>query len=548
MAETRLEFVVESYPLPDYWTGRVFGDAFDGVTTAAEWYRYRFSEAELPAALAARRAQAWQADRGRVVEALRAQHQGWGSTPQIDVALARLAEPGTFAVVTGQQPGLFGGPLYTLYKALATIGLAARLTSEGTPTVPLFWVATEDDDFAEVKRCWVVDRDRQLASIDLDLPHQSGQSVGPLPLGQAWPAAVSRLGELLPESHWSAELTARLLELGDGATLGEVFARQLVDLLGHLGLVVVDPTVPALRQLALPLLDRVLDNPLAPTVLSNQVGMAIRAAGYHLPTHREADLCAFYLYRDGFRRRLRADGDGLVTDAGERLSVAGLRAELHDAPEHFSTSLLLRPVLQDYLFPTAGFIVGPGEIGYLAQVGPLYDRYEVARPLLLPRWSATVLEPKAAEVLATYGLSLDDLLGDVAALHSRVAKSELGQAATARFGAAWSQLEPVLDALRDYGREVDPNLGRTGEGLARQVRQRLERFESKVQRALRRQDQTIGQRLRVAQNLAAPGGGLQERRLGAVSYVGRWGGRLVDRLAEALSGSTGQHLILRLQR
>ncbi|MBI2300646.1 MAG: bacillithiol biosynthesis BshC, partial [Armatimonadetes bacterium] len=386
--------VVERRPLAEVWTGAAAVELLRGGERLRPFYRHPLHESALDSALAERDAQTWRADPAAVSLALTEYHERFAPHPAVTRNLARLAEPATRVVVTGQQAAPFGGPLYTLYKALGAIDAADRLEARGIPAVPLFWLATEDDDYAEARSAWVAGRDGALLDLCAELPHRPGQPVGGLALTPEWVAATAAaVRGAFPGAAYGEELAGLTQRLAGGRSLGDCAAAWLLHFVGERGLVVLDPALPALRALALPLIDRLLEDPLGPTRAANDVGAQLEAAGFRRQLHREPDLCPFYLLRDGARQRVRLDGSAFVAGE-ERFEPSELRDALHTDPARLSCSVLLRPVVQDYLLNTAAFLVGPGEIAYLAQVGPTYEQLGIARPLLLPRRPATVLEPK----------------------------------------------------------------------------------------------------------------------------------------------------------
>ena len=538
-------------PLEEVWQAPQVADLLAGKPEIAELYRWPLSRDALPEALAARQAQPWRAPADELAAAVGEGLLAYGITPAMDASLLRLSDPATVAVVTGQQPGFLGGPLYTLYKALTAIGEAERLKAEGQPAVPIFWIAAEDDDFDEIQTAYLLDRQDTLQAAELPADWSPQQSVGGRTIPQAaFEPVIEQLWSWLPEAEFVPGLMERVVACwGRGGTIAHGFGRWLTELLGRFGLLVVDPTTPSLRQLAVPLLRRVLDDPLQPTRLANGVGERLEALGYALPTHRAAELCAFYLIdEDGVRQRLWSDGSGFITSTGGRLEPGDLLRLLDDAPERFSTSLLLRPVLQDYLFPTAAFIVGPGELSYAAQVQPIYQSLEVVPPLMLPRYSATLIDPKLQRHLDAYDLALSDLWQDPGALLAAVARAVGGGDTEALFAESIAQMEPVLDRLQAHAAAVDGTLERAAEGAANRVRGELGKLEEKVQRALRQRDETLQRRLGTLQAHLYPAGSLQERKLSVTGYLAKFSDGLIDALSAALDeAGPGVHLVARIE-
>lgn len=544
MASTRLSFQTEERPLRDFWT-----------TPLAQLALARHPDYPLPTSLeaigavvAARRAAPDRPAPEALAAAIGAHLERFDPPAPVLDNVARLGRADAVAVVAGQQVAPFGGPLYTVLKALGAIDVAARLRAQGLPAVPVFWAATEDDDIAEVSTVWVVDRGHHLRDVGCRLSHRAGQSVGALALScEEVDAVAAALLDAAPPTRWAQQAAEAWRRAAAGRTLGEAFTAWLLSLLGHLGLVVVDPMERRFRALAAPLLHRVLDDPLAPTRLAAEAGAALETKGYRRATHRPSDLCAFYLYRDGCRSRLRRRGEQLVTEHGEAYSVDALRRALDEDPSAFSSSLLLRPVVQDYLLPTAAFLVGPGEMAYAAQVAPIYRWLGVAPPVVLPRRSATVIEPAPAARLARYELDFTALLGDLGALVAKVTRATVGEETAARFAAVRGDVRAAAQEAVAHATDIDPGLSAAGEALLRRLDWSLRRYEDKVHRALRRRDRTVRRRLEEAAAYLAPWGGLQERRLSVAHFLVRYGPDFVDALAASMAGlPLDRHLVFRL--
>ena len=237
----------------------------------------------------------------------------------------------------------------------------------------------------------------------------------------------------------------------------------------------------------------------------------------------------------------------MVTDGGERLTLAALRRELADDPERGSWSVLLRPAVQDYLLPTAAFIVGPGEASYLAQVQPFQAALGLPRPVLLPRSSATLVEPRVAGHLESYGLDVPDAWVDLDQLTSRVAREQTGPVTEQLFAAARTSLDAAFEPLRAHSTAVDATLGATADGALNRTRAELDKLEGKVHKALKQRDETLQRRLALVHRHLFPDRGLQERRLNVASFAARFGPSVVAELVDALEPlEPGLHAVARI--
>jgi bacillithiol synthase len=442
--------------------------------------------------------------------------------------LEALDAPGTAAVVTGQQVGLFLGPLYTIYKAAAAVVTARALEREtGTRCVPIFWLQTEDHDFAEVDHC---DLPRPGAEpLRLRIAAEPGaerRALGDRVLLADVTAVLAGLNEALGDAPHAAE-TVALLErhYRPGRAPGRAFAGVLAELFADEGLVLLDPRHPAIARLAAPLhRATLLRHDAIATALAARA-RALAAAGFEaqIAPRPEASLC-FCHERDatGPRYRLARDGAGWRLPGGGALPMDDALALLEREPLRFSTSALLRPILQDRLLPTAAYVGGPGEISYFAQLAPLYELLDAPLPLVVPRARFRLLDDKTRALLQKLGLAAADAEAPRADLLRRVAAppppaatgvSERLQAALAPHLAAIAALDP---SLRDPVQKARASLERLSTRLADQSAQ-----------ALATRDHVAAERVDRLQGLLFPGGAPQERVYGLPWFAGRYGARAV---------------------
>src|SRR5262245_8501842 len=355
-------------------------------------------------------------------EALEGQQRARGSGAAAERAVD-LRRPETVAVVTGQQPGLFGGPLYVLYKALGALKAARLLKAQGRPAVAVFWAAADDHDFAEVRSASVIDDGGQIRTLRYSPRHEPvGQPASKIGLDETIVALVAELGQALPASPFRDEIVARVGECyRPGESLSGSFARLLSSLLPPL--VVLDPSDPALKALVVPPLAREIKEGSPTSRLAMEAGRALLAAGYHQQVPVRPGFLNLFVYLEGERRALGVtNGQVEVRGAGRRMPLEEALRLLEGEPERFSPGVLLRPLAQDTLLPTAGYVGGPAEIAYHAQIGPSYAHFGIPRPVVLPRPSLTLVEPAQARALEAEQLKLTDLEADPEGILSQWAR------------------------------------------------------------------------------------------------------------------------------
>ncbi len=452
--------------------------------------------------------------------------------------LARLEEPGALAVTTGQQPGLFGGPLYTIHKAMSAAALAAELEAAwGRPVVPVFWLAGDDHDLAEAAAAAWLDEDGGLVRHVLRT-RPAGAPLTPMfrePLGRDGTGAVAALERTLRAGpHRDAMLDWARRHWRPEATVAGAFASGIAELLAPFGILCFDSTSPAAKRAMAPLL-------LESAVRAGELDVALagraaalREAGAD-PGVAVGDGAALVMLegREGRDRLVPAADGWTLRRSGERFDRRALEGVAAADPTRLSPNVLLRPVVERALLPTVAYVAGPGELRYLPLAAPLYERLGITAQRPVPRWSGVVVEAQADRVLEKFGATLDELMADGAALERRVVRSELPAAARRALEALQEVSAREYGTLAGVAAEVDPTLVRAIEGLGRRAGWAVERAERKlVAHLLRRRAVELGQVGR-ARNGLRPGGAPQERVLGFPAFGARHGGTLPAAVRDA---------------
>jgi bacillithiol biosynthesis cysteine-adding enzyme BshC len=486
-------------------------------------------------------------DRAAVHAAVIKQLTRRGAPPEAHEAAAVLARPASVAIVTGQQAGLFGGPLYTLLKAVTAVQLAGHVRATyRVEAVPVFWVDAEDHDWAEARSTRILDRDGQI--VDIVAPDVAGagsQPVGRLAFDAGITASLERLGEVLAPSDFTGGVLGALgRRYRPGIGAGEAFAGWMDDLLGRHGLVVFESDDPAAKPPAADLLAREIDVR-ATARQAREAGQVMAGLGHAPQVEMAADSTALFYLDGAGRRPIRYRGDRFVIGDAER-TPADLRAEAVAHPERFSPNVLLRPLVQDRLFPTACYVAGPAELAYQAQIGGLYREYGVEEPLLCSRGSATLVDAGAVRFLERSQLPLESLQARDDSALNRLLESLL-PAGLERAMEDTERLigERVLGMKEAIGR-VDPTLAGAAETTADRMRETLKTLHSKIIQAAKRKDDTLRRQFLRTRTLVFPDGVPQERALGVAFFVNRYGLGLGDRLVETLPSATDKHYVLSL--
>jgi len=445
-------------------------------------------------------------------------------------SLRRFAEPGTVAVVTGQQVGLFSGPAYTIYKALTAAKLAAKLTEQGTPAVPIFWLATEDHDFPEVNHVWSFDATHQPLKFEVSAAGEANgrqRPVGGIVIDRTPIDELRR--SLSGFAHADEVIAAVEAAYTPGATMGGGFRALLKSLLERLGLLFLDPLDPAVRSISAPLVaDALVAAPELKRALVDR-NRELEASGYHAQVHLEEKTSLFFLLENGERVSLR-----------RKDSEYG---ELRDRAAEISPNALLRPVVQDYLLPTVAYIGGPAELAYLAQSAVLYDRLLGRMPVVTSRAGFTLLDARTVKLLERYRFSVQDTFVDDDALRERIAHSLVPDSVDHAFRDAADRIARQLDGLRDELNKFDPTLAASLEKGRGKIEHQVEKTRLKIAReTLRRNDRAVAE-ARFLTNSLFPHRHLQERFYTILPFLAHHGLDLVDRLYDVVELDCPDHRV-----
>jgi len=488
----------------------------------------------------------------RVLTELRAQQARLGDSVARTRSLDALAAGGC-AVVTGQQVGLFLGPLYTLYKAATAVRLARTLEAEtGRPVVPIFWLQTEDHDLPEIAPSVVPRQHDEPLVIAPEIAKHNRSSIAHLQLPQGIGECIAQLRqELSTLPHASTHIERIARHYHPGHSWSEAFAGLIAELFEPEGLLVVDPRTAELAALVAPIHRRALEQADAIAAALQAQSDAIEHAGFEATVHvREDSPLSFYHPQGagGPRTRLRKQGaDFVEIEGGNTHSLPQLLAALERDPLCFSTSALLRPIIQDSLLPTAAYVGGPAEIAYFAQLPPLYAAFDLELSMIAPRARVRLVEPAAARLLSRLGLQCSDVALPEQTLLARL--SNVPQTHAAATDRAPAPLPPVAfeRALTEgFEANLAQALAKLPPDVTRRLAQQLDKTRAKLeltsaklahaysQALLSHDSQRVGEVRRLKQ-LLFPGAVPQERVFGFAYFAARYGDRtLVEQLLAAI--------------
>jgi bacillithiol biosynthesis cysteine-adding enzyme BshC len=468
-----------------------------------------------------------------------------------DAAKANIAKlrAGARAVVTGQQVVLFGGPLLTILKAATAVARAKEATAAtGVEHVPVFWMATEDHDLAEVDQVSLLTK-TSVETLKVGLKVAHAVPVGgvvPEPELESVLERASELLEFAPVSEWLRE--CYLPKDGARPTLALAFGRLIARIFADQGLIVMDAASRGFHALGAGTLRSAIEHAAELHAALIARDKELVKAGYHAQVLVAEGASLLFLLDEvtGERVALRRSADGQWKAGGKAYSTADLIAILEAAPERLSPNALLRPVFQDTLLPTAAYVGGPAEIAYFAQSAVLYEAILGQTTPVLPRLSATLLEPSIAAVMNKDEVQLPDALTTAEELAQRLGARAMPIEGKRKLAAVGNALDKELDALRDYLGGMDVSLGKSAEVSGSKMRYQMNRlrrmaatFELQKEASLRKHAEAITLNV-------FPGGHPQERVVAGVWFMAKYGDGLVERLVGVAGNQCPGHVVVRL--
>jgi bacillithiol biosynthesis cysteine-adding enzyme BshC len=490
----------------------------------------------------------YKVDRNALCDVLKEINEACGCTPQTLEAIERLREKDTVAIVTGQQAGLFSGPLYTVFKAISAIKLAEKLTREGTKAVPVFWIAEEDHDFAEVDHTYIIDRAGKLTKFEnTPANYRENIPVGNVMLDEGIRETLDELFRSLPNNEFTAEVRELLTgAYQKGESYGAAFGRMMTRVFGKYGLVILSPLDKKLKSLAAPAAAQAIEKWEEINAALLARGKELEEAGYHAQVLVEENSFPFFYFNEkGEREKIKIQNSKFLIDNSEA-DLSRLKDLALNEPEKFSPNALLRPVIQDYLLPTLCYFGGGAEISYFAQNSEIYRILQRPQTPIFYRSSATAVEPHIRRALESYHLELKDFFASIEELYARVVEGFLNRETARDFAEAEEIVNTQMNRLEQSLLKVDSTLAESVARRRSKVMYHIAALRKKFHRAQIFKDETARRRLETAVQSLYPQKALQERSLNVVSLMARHGVGLIDRLYENAEIEGKRHRIIYL--
>lgn len=477
-------------------------------------------------------------DRQRIVDELLAYNRKIEAPKQVIQKIESLSQPKTYAVMTGQQPGLFSGPLYTVYKAISVIVMCEKLSDEKNSFVPIFWNASEDHDLSEVNHLTLF-RENEPFKINYNC-ELKGVAFSHMSLDRF---ELKKMLTIIDGVSPNSEFKTRLLDEINGiiqrsSTIGEFFSRFMIYLLGEWGLVMIEPHY--LRDLMIPVFDRLIRRPTECTQILNDTGLKLSKLGYSPKIHKKSNICNFFVLNDE-GKRLRVTYNGRFRVANETFSQKELLRLLGDNPYRFSANAITRPITQDFLFPTFAYVAGPNEIAYQAQLKEIYNFFALEMPVIFPRFGATVVEKKISKVLVKYKAKVNGLKNPEKMLKG-LAKERIDDV----FNSFKSEILRDMAEVTKHAKSIDETLIGPCSLAKGRILKTIEVLENKVTSKLKEHNLVAQQQITKAYNNLFPYGHLQERQINVLEYLIKFGKEFLRMVYENFcEADYGEHRVIK---
>jgi bacillithiol synthase len=487
--------------------------------------------------------------RERVAAILQRQNESWGASAKTLANLERLRN-GAAAVVTGQQVGLFGGPMFALYKALTAVKLAEEATAAGVDAVPIFWLATYDHDLAEVNHVALPNADGALQTLATPSHDVPGAPVSAVRLGEEILPVVEQAAALLGDS----EATQFLREsYRAGESLGSAFARLYTKLFADWGVIVLDASDGELHRIAQPIYRAAVERSSELSGALVARGIELERAGYHQQVKvAESSVLLFTLHngaRSVIHQRHQNGSDEFIIGgegSAEKLSRRELLDRIESTPERFSPNVLLRPVIEDYLLPTLAYTGGAAETAYFAQAGALYALLLGRVTPIVPRYSATIVEPKMQRLLEKHGVNVTDVFAGYEPLRQKIAARNVPEDLQAAFDTTRKSLDANLATIKEKLTALDRTLADAAETSASKIQHQFEKLYSQAARAEAQKGALVARHAEILSQALYPDKGLQERGIGGIYFLARYGRDLLQQIYDSIHADCADHQLLEL--
>jgi len=485
------------------------------------------------------------------MEILIEQNKQWLNVSSVREKAQRLKKKGVQVIVTGQQLGLLGGPLYTIYKALTAVKLTDSLSGKlNKPVVPLFWLEGEDHDLNEANSICLLDLKNK--PIKLGLKEFSGGNrlpVGELIIGEGIRDLLKKIEQLTPESEFKPNFMELIRKsYTPSSSWKEAFSSLIIQLLSNYGLLIVDSSDKKWKHLARPIFEKAIVHIKEISRILQENNKRLMKNGYHLQVIYNPNSTNLFLKVNGAKYLLEANEEGSFHLKGRKghFSQDELLELIKEEPERFVPNVLLRPIVQDYFLPTLAYVAGPSEIAYFAQIKPLYDYFGVKMPIIFPRANLTLVERKIEKVTRKFDIDLEKFFNNPEMVMESIINEGGANFIEEPFNKAEKELQSILQQLKELVTSIDKTLNTPLEKASIKMRYQLQSLKKKAVEASKKGNQAKINQIEKLKNNLLPFDRLQERCLNILHFLIRYGPGVVDKIYDTIELNNFRHKFIYL--
>lgn len=455
-----------------------------------------------------------------------------------------------FAVVTGQQVGLFSGPLYTIYKILTAIKLSHKLSEQfHIPVVPIFWLASDDHDFDEVNHVYILDNESRLIKIEYQDDRRLPKTpIFFLTLKNHISSIISEIEQRTHKSEWKPKIIENLHNFfSTGKNWVTAVAQFLTYLFKDYGLILVDPSDSRLKKLGRSVFEKEIMNPVASSNLVKKVGEQLQQFGYPLKINLTGNCLNLFYIDEQQRQTIFIINDHFqIQKSKKRFNRNQMIKELDKGPEKFSPNVVTRPLFQDVLFPTIAYIAGPNELSYHAQLLPVYRFFEIPPPILYPRCSVSIIEKKFAKLFDKYTITPNDIMLGADQLLRLIISRRLSPSIQEKLESLSKSIETQFAMLQNEIKHFDASLCAYIENSHNRIQNHIKNIEKKMIQSYKRRHSIMEQQVHQLCDNFFPESVLQERKINILPYIFKYNPEFISRLYRQIDISQFRHKYLYL--
>ncbi|HUI30375.1 MAG TPA: bacillithiol biosynthesis cysteine-adding enzyme BshC [Candidatus Acidoferrales bacterium] len=532
--------------LPDQ--SKLYTDYLENFDSLRKYYNIDFSNEDELRNYFARALESFSPKRERLIGILRGQNSRLNNSPGHEALLDVLSKDNALAVVTGQQVGLFCGPLYTLFKTISAIKLADELKQRFSEFefVPVFWLEGDDHDFEESNHIHLLNGASDVVRVEAIITNGEGENLHPLSeirFDASIEQVFQQVDALLPASEFKPAMMKMIESFyREGETYSTAFAKTMTKLLAKHPLLLVDSYDPEIKKVLKPVFEKEFQS--SPRTSEEVIKQSAELEEIYHVQVKPRVINIFYI-EDGIRRGLEPIGNGISLRGTKRkLMQEQIRTILETKPESFSPNVVLRPICQDYLLPTAAYVAGPGEIAYFAQLKGVYQHFGIEMPPLFPRAAATILEHRIEKVMEKYRLEFSDAFSDFEQVMKKALAAANPENIPGEFQKAAGEIKKSVESLEPLISRVDPTLKGTMDSTVSRIVYLLQHFEEKTTTAYRRKNEQVLQQTKKFQHSIFPNRELQERVLNFTYFYNKYGEEFIEILFRELPSYAKLHKVV----